>query len=62
MEIDQELYKYVVKNLSRLNPLIPRLLIYSRQIYVLGDQAMNRLAVSDVLLCGCGSLGIEIGK
>jgi hypothetical protein len=29
---------------------------------VLGDQAMNKLAISDVLLCGCGALGIEIGK
>jgi hypothetical protein len=35
---------------------------FSRQIYVLGDHAMNRLAMSDVLLVGVGALGVEIGK
>ena len=35
--------------------------LYSRQRYVLGDQAMKRMARANVLLCGMGSLGVEIG-
>jgi len=34
----------------------------SRQRYVLGDSAMQSLAQSNVLICGLGGLGIEIGK
>ncbi|XP_053405676.1 ubiquitin-like modifier-activating enzyme 6 isoform X2 [Mercenaria mercenaria] len=36
--------------------------LYSRQRYVLGDGAMQRMAKASVLLYGVGGLGIEIGK
>ncbi|KAH3830157.1 hypothetical protein DPMN_103395 [Dreissena polymorpha] len=36
--------------------------LYSRQRYVLGDGAMQRMAKSSVLLYGVGGLGIEIAK
>ena len=36
-------------------------LYFSRQRYVLGDSAMQRMAKSSVLLCGMGGLGVEIG-
>eukprot|EP00038_Savillea_parva_P007534 m.170818 g.170818 ORF g.170818 m.170818 type:complete len:1074 (+) comp13295_c0_seq1:93-3314(+) len=36
--------------------------LYSRQRYVLGDGAMQRLAKSRVLVVGAGALGIEIAK
>ncbi|KAL3171995.1 hypothetical protein MRX96_043672 [Rhipicephalus microplus] len=35
---------------------------YSRQIYVLGRDAVMRLAQSDVLISGMGGLGVEIAK
>jgi hypothetical protein len=35
---------------------------YSRQIYVLGKEAMARMAESNVLICGLGGLGVEIAK
>ncbi len=34
---------------------------FSRQRYVLGDTAMQRMAKSNVLLSGLGGLGVEIG-
>lgn len=36
--------------------------LYSRQRYVLGDGAMQRLAKSNVLISGAGGLGIEVAK
>lgn len=36
--------------------------LYSRQRYVLGDSAMQRMAKSNVLLVNVGGLGIEIAK
>lgn len=36
--------------------------LYSRQRYVLGDQAMKRMASSNVFLSGMNGLGIEIGN
>lgn len=36
--------------------------LYSRQLYVLGRDAMKQMAQSDVLLCGLGGLGVEIAK
>ncbi|KAH7969257.1 ubiquitin-like modifier-activating enzyme 1 [Rhipicephalus sanguineus] len=36
--------------------------LYSRQLYVLGRDAMLRMAQSDVLICGMGGLGVEIAK
>lgn len=36
--------------------------LYSRQLYVLGHDAMRRMASSDVLICGLGGLGVEIAK
>eukprot|EP00041_Stephanoeca_diplocostata_P036480 m.1334633 g.1334633 ORF g.1334633 m.1334633 type:complete len:1101 (-) comp24875_c1_seq8:1780-5082(-) len=36
--------------------------LYSRQRYVLGDGAMQRLARSNVLVCGAGGTGVEIAK
>ena len=36
--------------------------LYSRQLYVLGHDAMRRMADSDVLISGLGGLGVEIAK
>lgn len=36
--------------------------LYSRQLYVLGHEAMRRMANSDVLISGIGGLGVEIAK
>ena len=34
---------------------------YSRQLYVLGHDAMRKMASSDVLISGLGGLGVEVG-
>jgi ubiquitin-activating enzyme E1 len=36
--------------------------LYSRQLYVLGHEAMKRMAVSNVLIIGIQGLGVEIAK
>lgn len=36
--------------------------LYSRQIYVLGKEAMTRMAESKVLISGLGGLGVEVAK
>lgn len=36
--------------------------LYSRQLYVLGHDAMRRMASSDILLSGLNGLGLEIAK
>ncbi|KAK4049633.1 E1 ubiquitin-activating protein [Microbotryomycetes sp. JL221] len=36
--------------------------LYSRQLYVLGHEAMKRMAASDVLIVGLSGLGVEIAK
>jgi len=36
--------------------------LYSRQLYVLGHEAMRKMATSDVLISGMNGLGIEIAK
>lgn len=36
--------------------------LYSRQLYVLGHEAMQRMATSDVLISGLNGLGVEIAK
>ncbi|XP_069689178.1 ubiquitin-like modifier-activating enzyme 1 [Periplaneta americana] len=36
--------------------------LYSRQLYVLGHDAMRRMATSDVLISGLGGLGLEVAK
>ena len=36
--------------------------LYSRQLYVLGHQAMKKMANSNVLICGLQGLGAEIAK
>lgn len=36
--------------------------LYSRQLYVLGHEAMRRMAISDVLISGINGLGVEIAK
>ena len=36
--------------------------LYSRQRYVLGDEAMKKMAKSNVFLSGMGGVGVEIGK
>ncbi|KAJ7591324.1 ubiquitin activating enzyme [Mycena floridula] len=36
--------------------------LYSRQLYVLGHEAMKRMAVSNVLIVGARGLGVEIAK
>ncbi|KAG2392698.1 hypothetical protein C9374_011423 [Naegleria lovaniensis] len=36
--------------------------LYSRQLYVLGVDAMKRMQQSNVLICGLGGLGVEVAK
>lgn len=36
--------------------------LYSRQLYVLGHDAMRRMALSNVLVVGLRGLGVEIAK
>ena len=36
--------------------------LYSRQLYVLGHEAMKRMGNSHVLIAGMRGLGVEIGK
>jgi ubiquitin-activating enzyme E1 len=36
--------------------------LYSRQLYVLGHEAMKRMGLSDVLIVGLRGLGVEIAK
>lgn len=36
--------------------------LYSRQLYVLGHDAMKRMAASNVLVVGMRGLGVEIGR
>lgn len=36
--------------------------LYSRQLYVLGHEAMRRMAGSDVLVWGLRGLGVEVAK
>eukprot|EP00967_Tisochrysis_lutea_P080278 scaffold110152_cov29-Tisochrysis_lutea.AAC.1 len=36
--------------------------LYSRQLYVLGHEAMRRMMASSVLIVGLGGLGVEIAK
>jgi ubiquitin-activating enzyme E1 len=36
--------------------------LYSRQLYVLGHEAMRRMAASDVLISGLNGLGVEVAK
>jgi len=36
--------------------------LYSRQLYVLGHEAMKKMQSSDVLISGMGGLGVEIAK
>ena len=36
--------------------------LYSRQLYVLGHEAMRRMQASNVLIVGMGGLGVEIAK
>lgn len=36
--------------------------LYSRQLYVLGHEAMRRMGASNVLLVGLKGLGVEIAK
>lgn len=35
--------------------------LYDRQIYVIGHEAMKRMAKSNVLVVGLGGLGVEVG-
>ena len=36
--------------------------LYSRQLYVLGHEAMKRMSASHILIAGLRGLGVEIGK
>ncbi len=36
--------------------------LYSRQLYVLGHEAMRRMGASNVLISGLRGLGVEIGS
>lgn len=36
--------------------------LYSRQLYVLGHEAMKRMSASNVLIVGLRGLGVEIAK
>lgn len=36
--------------------------LYSRQLYVLGHEAMRKMAACNILICGLGGLGVEVAK
>lgn len=36
--------------------------LYSRQLYVMGHEAQRRMMASNVVMIGCGGLGVEIAK
>ena len=36
--------------------------LYSRQYYVYGKEAMEKMAKASVLICGLGGVGVEIAK
>lgn len=36
--------------------------LYSRQLYVLGHDAMRKMGTTNVLISGMKGLGVEIGK
>lgn len=36
--------------------------LYSRQLYVLGHEAMRRMQTAEVLICGAKGLGVEVAK
>jgi ubiquitin-activating enzyme E1 len=36
--------------------------LYSRQLYVLGHEAMRKMSASNVLICGLRGLGVEVAK
>lgn len=36
--------------------------LYSRQLYVLGHDAMRKMAACHILVCGMGGLGVEVAK
>lgn len=36
--------------------------LYSRQLYVLGHEAMKRMTSSNILIAGLKGLGVEIGE
>lgn len=36
--------------------------LYSRMLYVLGHEAMQKMSLSNILLVGLKGLGIEIGE
>lgn len=36
--------------------------LYSRMLYVLGHEAMQKMGLSNILIVGLKGLGIEIGK
>ncbi|GBO25962.1 Ubiquitin-like modifier-activating enzyme 1 [Araneus ventricosus] len=36
--------------------------LYSRQLYVLGHEAMRSMASAEILICGAKGLGLEIAK
>lgn len=36
--------------------------LYSRQLYVLGHEAMKRMGSSNILIAGLKGLGVEIGE
>uniref|UniRef100_A0A672YZ73 E1 ubiquitin-activating enzyme n=1 Tax=Sphaeramia orbicularis TaxID=375764 RepID=A0A672YZ73_9TELE len=44
------------------SPLSPSRGFYSRQLYVLGHEAMHRMGAADVLIAGMRGLGVEIAK
>jgi ubiquitin-activating enzyme E1 len=36
--------------------------LFNRQLYVLGHEAMQKIAQSSVLIVGLGGLGVELGN
>ena len=36
--------------------------LYSRQLYVMGHEAQRRMMASNVVMIGCGGLGVEVAK
>ncbi|KAH8025950.1 hypothetical protein HPB51_014283 [Rhipicephalus microplus] len=61
-DASQEAQNHIQSGLPEQKPVDIDERIYSRQLYVLGRDAMVRLAQSDVLIVGMGGLGVEIAK
>ena len=52
----------IVKLLSMAEEYVIDESLYSRQLYVLGEEAMKKMNASSALIIGMGGFGVEIGE